>query len=106
MFLKSTDQTYEILIAKMCEADSRFALGESEVLDMGYSNPIPESIPQSIGSIRVNTDRGVNTDGWLRIHVSKNTGLLQKMFFFQLHIGLVYIRLFYTRIPLNYAPLQ
>ena len=83
MFLMSTDQTYEILIAKMfCETDSRFTLGESEVLDMGYSNPIPESIPQSIGSIRVNTDRGVNTEGRLTIHVSKNTGLLQKMFYF------------------------
>ena len=81
MVIKSTDQTYKILIAKMfCETDSRFTLGESEVLDMGYSNPIPESIPQSIGSIRVNTDRGVNTGGWLRIHVSKNTGLLQKCF--------------------------
>ena len=86
MFLKSTDQTYEILIAKMfCETDSRFTLGESEVLDSGYSNPIPESIPQSIGSIRVNTDRGVDTDGWLTIHVSKNTGLLpgyKEMFYF------------------------
>ena len=45
-----------------CEADSRFTLGESEVLDMGYSNPIPESIPQSYRVNRVNSDGQLNSD--------------------------------------------
>ena len=34
-------------------------------------------VSYKIGSIRVNTDRGVgvNTDRWLTIHMSKSTGL-------------------------------
>ena len=36
---------------------------------------LSRSLVELIGSIRVITDRGVNTDRWLTIHMSKNTGL-------------------------------
>ena len=36
-----------------------------------------------VGSIRVNTDSGVNTHRWLTIHMSKNTELWQRNVLFQ-----------------------
>ena len=40
-----------------------------------YMRALNNNGTEHIGSIRVNTDRGVNTDRWLTIHMSKNPGL-------------------------------